>query len=104
MKEIDEVRRCDCPYKGTGFAFECPYENNGFCIEGFPCAGPDEIQCFDEATEFTEEHFKAVNRRMKIRKLEKLIDEYTEELSARDIHKADFAVKLATYLVDKGGV
>ena len=58
----------------------------------------------DEASEFNEEHFKEVERRMKIQKLTKVIEEYTEYLSLRDIHRADFAYKFATYLVDKGGV
>ena len=61
------------------------------------------IHC-DEATEFNEEHFKEAERRMKIRKLTTVIEEYPEYLSSRDIHRADFAYKFATYLVDKGGV
>lgn len=104
MNEIDDMPQNDCPYWGTPFGYECPCGSHGVCFESSPCDGPDSIKCYDEATEFTEEHFKAVDRRMKIRKLEKLIDEYTEDLSVKDIHKADFAEKLAAYIVDKGGV
>lgn len=62
------------------------------------------IHRYDEASEFNEEHFKEVERRMKIRKLATAIEEYTENLSARDIHRADFAEKFAAFLLDNGVV
>lgn len=72
---------------------------------GWPTGEPDDtIHCYDEMTVFTDEHAKAVERRMKIRKLATVVEEYTENLSARDIHRADFAEKFAAYLIDKGGI
>lgn len=104
MKEIDDMPQNSCPYTGTTFAFECPYCHHGVCSETSPCGGPTEIHCYDEMTDFTEEHFEAVNWRMKIRKLAAAIEEYTESLSVRDIHRADFADKFAAFLLDKGVV
>ena len=72
---------------------------------GWPSGEPaGTIHCYDEMTVFTDEHAKAVERRIKIRKLSTAIEEYTENLSARDIHRADFAEKFAAYLIDKGGI
>ena len=100
----DEMYQNDCPYKMTQFGRECPSGSHGVCFESSPCNGLAEIHCYDEMTDFTEEHFKSVERRMKIRKLAKLIDEYTEPLSVKDFHRADFAEKFAAYLIDEGGV
>lgn len=72
---------------------------------GWPSGKPAvTIHGYDEKTVFTDDHAKAVERRMKIRKLATVIEEYTENLSARDIHRADFAEKFAAYLIDKGGI
>lgn len=41
-------------------------------------------------------------REKQIEEIAKIIDEYTEPLSARDIHKADFSEKFAYHLIENG--
>lgn len=104
MKEFDDMPQNDCPYRGTQFAYECPFYSHGVCFESSPCDGPDGIRCYDEVTEFTEEHFKAVERRTKIRKVANLIVEFAKPHFKRNLGNYIFVEQLAAYLIDKGGV